>query len=194
MPAGLPTEQGLVWLFPRLLDRPLHPGHIRQHLLQSWNWAFGAAVHRAVITHCYPGVDSATAIHAIRDQLTSLLSLSAPDKNVAQIAALLDQHVDVFGPSDDAQFQAWRWGRLAEYQLGHALGPETWANSTTDLVRYTSRENMDMLDSADLASRVDTLLNVYYRRATRSSRSGADWTARSKPPPGMRAEPAMPRS
>lgn len=161
LPDASPVEQGLAWLFPQLASRPLHPALVREHLQQAWAWAFGAAMHRAIISACGPNASVEQAVDSVFTRVRSLLDIGAPDLDVSQIAALMEQRVDVFGPSDEAQFLAWRWGCEAEFTLGNALGPDAWAASTAEMVRYRSREDMRLLTGNELRARVDQLVGVY---------------------------------
>ncbi|MGB3302970.1 hypothetical protein [Gordonia sp. (in: high G+C Gram-positive bacteria)] len=140
LPGGLPIEQDIVWVFPALMSTPITPFTVRTHVRQAWQYSVGAIFHRAIITHARFGPTWVDGLrHAAQLAVNELYSIRVTDLPVVDVVAGLETSIDLFGPPNSGLLHGVEWGFGAEFTLASAYG-DTFRQSSTDIVRYRSRQ------------------------------------------------------
>ncbi|WP_026919794.1 hypothetical protein [Gordonia shandongensis] len=168
LPEASRLEQEIVWVFPHLATAPITPAALRRTAHASWDWAVGAACHRAIIDHV--PLASNWNSHATKAR-TSInkdlveLTVNQPHPPVSRLAAQLEQRIDIFGPSDLAHFQAINWILFTEFQLAQSKNTLSTTTDTHERARYESLESLIALDQPYLSHRAKDMADFYFSHA-----------------------------
>ncbi|AVL98946.1 hypothetical protein C6V83_00255 [Gordonia iterans] len=168
LPGHPQLEQEIVWVFPQLAQTPLSPEVVRRCVIHCWDWAMGAAGHRAAVAAA-SGDPSRRQVEAaaVAEHLWRIVEEMGanPPAEPALLAARLDQHADLFGPADATSFAAVQWGRRAEFRLAEERGPEAWRADTHTRARYSSFAAMNELDIEFFHARAERQIDFYATHA-----------------------------
>lgn len=168
LPGGLPIEQDIVWVFPRLAAAPVTPYAVRDLIRQSWAFSVGAVFHRAFLRYVNPNVPpipwTASLRRAAQAAVDELYTIHATDLPAVDVVAGLETPVDLFGAPNRALLQSVAWGLGAEYLLADAYR-ETYRQTSTDIVRYRSRDSLFAQEWSLMQHRLPELTRHYVASA-----------------------------
>ena len=164
LPGGLPVEQDIVWVFPSLAAAPVTPYAVRDLVRQSWLFTIGAVFHRSILRHVNPRDPHLPWIaglrHAAQLAVNELYTVRATDLPAVDVVAGLETPIDLFGAPNPALLQAVSWGFGAEHRLADAYR-DTYRQTSTDIVRYRSRESLFQQEWSLMQHRLPELTRHY---------------------------------
>ncbi|ALG85263.1 hypothetical protein [Gordonia phthalatica] len=168
LPGGLPIEQDVVWVFPSLAAAPVTPYAVRDLARQSWAFSVGAVFHRAFRRHVnhneqpIPWTDGLR--RAAQAAVDELYTVHATDLPTVDVVAGLETPVDLFGAPSEALLNAVAWAFGAEHALADAYR-DTYRQTSTDIVRYRSRESLFAQEWSLMQHRLPELTRHYVASA-----------------------------